>query len=447
MIILRNNANNVLPNTYIPDSSPKHYIAMLGKLSKRSLIQFMTVWIKLKSCQPHLPKKTTLTQLEFADKVKREIDQLKHTSTQYSKRQVIEKIVYDYWSHGLNLLQLSQIDCQLIVDKPKSSEWIHSTAKDMHDKEVPISLNPSEFLDTLIKQLSNVYLTYIYICQHPQYPIIMIRIQVLDLTTIRIVSRGKRGSHKPYFFCIPMNSPHIIHTPSSTTVHRIVMDAVERSLPQNLNNLLKLHTPKYQAPVRDIHSMLIFTGNSRFSNSLGIWSAYADNRVDMLPLEPIERHQALRDDSDEEEDAAQELESQFVTRQDSQELQRLKKIANIRFKGSASGRMKSTVLFDHVADQTAKVFPAEEVESPYQSIAAVRYAEFIVRETSKPETISFKIKLSGNDIYGGLHELSVFTDDPSNMIVNPEHIPLWLTGEEGNSSGEVIDSVFVKKKI
>ncbi|KAG7660789.1 CHL4 [[Candida] subhashii] len=437
--------SNVLPNSHIPNFKTKQFVSMLMKLTKRSLIEFIFIWLKQGNCQPHYKPTDSLTKAEFLNKVKREALQIKQTSSQYTKKQIIEKIVYDYWSNGLNLLQLSQIDCQLLlIDKPNNHEWIHSTVKDMNNHEVPISLNPGDFLDSLIKQLSQVYMTYIYICQHPKYPIITIRIQVFDLNTIRIVSsRAHLISHRPYFFCIPMSSPHVIHTPASSTVHKIVMDSIERSLPQNANNLLKLHTPRHQSPMKSIQSMLIYTGNSRFSNSLGIWSKYADNRVDMLPLDAIENHPAIKDDSDEDEPVETNLE-------ESPELKRLKKIANIRFKGSPTGRIKSRNVYQDLRikqhhEQHGTSPPPQVQEITYESLAPVQNVEFIVRETTKPTTTSIKLKLVGNDVFGGLHELCVWSDDKNKMILDPEEIPQWLTGEEGNASGEVIDSTFMRK--
>ena len=40
--------------------------------------------------------------------------------------------------------------------------------------------------------------------------------------------------------------------------------------------------------------MNILKGNSRFGNSLGIWTPYADGTVDMLPLGAIEHHQVFK---------------------------------------------------------------------------------------------------------------------------------------------------------
>ena len=82
----------------------------------------------------------------FQQKITKEVSEFRKSINRTPKRKLIDKIIFEYWTQGLNLLQISQIDCQLIVDKSNSAQsWIYSTVKDMHDKIVPISINPREF--------------------------------------------------------------------------------------------------------------------------------------------------------------------------------------------------------------------------------------------------------------------------------------------------------------
>ena len=142
----------------------------------------------------------------------------------------------------------------------------------MHDKIVPISINPREFLNNLVKNLSSLYLSYIYICKHPKLPIILIRIQVFDLNGMDITENHILYLTR-HIFGIFDNSPHVVHSINNDAmVHEIVMEAFERSLPQSKNNLLKLITPENQFPVKSIQSMHILKGCNRSGNSLGIWT-------------------------------------------------------------------------------------------------------------------------------------------------------------------------------
>ena len=82
----------------------------------------------------------------FQQKITKQVSEFRKLINRTPKRKLIDKIIFEYWTQGLNLLQISQIDCQLIVDKSNSAQsWIYSTVKDMHDKIVPISINPREF--------------------------------------------------------------------------------------------------------------------------------------------------------------------------------------------------------------------------------------------------------------------------------------------------------------
>ncbi|CAH2355632.1 inner kinetochore subunit Chl4p [[Candida] railenensis] len=480
---------NVLPNTYIPVLSKKVLGNILSRLPTNSIVQLSLLWPRLVHTQPHLEgdEKNKHNQRLLN---KRIIQEIKNSYTPPSvpagssnsstsaaawrlpvKRKLVDKLLYEYWTKGLNLLQISQIDCQLIVDRPNAYYWISSTVKDRGGlgNEVPISLDPQRFLNELASDLNTMYMTYIYVCRHPTYPLVIIRIQVFDLQPISSSTLSSKASHnsnphitshKPYFLAIPLNSPHIIHSPGQSVVSKIVLQAVERNLSQDPTNILSLQTDENQKPVRSLESMHILKGNSRFGGSLGAWTPYADGTVDALPLDEVESHKliekemALQDDAENGED----------------EMQKLKKIANLRFKGSEDGRFKSDRFYDDVKPISKRrkkfggavsfnnIEDREEVNDGYEevqnsertefsSIAPVQYVDFTLQDTIldlQEESSGIVLKLSGSDVFAGLHELSVQTTERDSMILNPELVPGWLTGEEGASSGTVKNGSFLK---
>lgn len=371
---------------------------------------------------------------------------MKHSKIK--KSQIVDKILFDFWGDGLNLLQLAQIDCQLIVDNPNAYFWVLSTVKDAWDKEAPISLDPSSFLKKMAQHLSDIFMCYMYVCTHPEMPLVIIRIQVFDLLpghlTSRARSRAERPhitSHKPYFLAIPMNSPHVIHTPGNDVVSEVVMQVVESSLPRDSRNFLRLERSKSQKAVRSLKSMHILKGNSRFSNCMGAWTPYADGVADISPLakfgtDPVVNGQ-LR-----------------LEQADSAKL-RKEKLANIRFKGTGSGNLVSERLYDHVKSVKQKKRQNEvndddrrsrpRTDNKYRSIAPIRYAEFEIQEPlgdgndQNDEHSHVVVKLVGNDVFAGLHELAV---QENGDVVDPETLPGWLTGEEGLSCGVVKNGQF-----
>lgn len=443
----------VLPNSYVPIIDKKILANVLGRLPKKSLLELANVWPKFESTQPK--PHGDWTQSQFNEYVLKKITEMKTNISRIPKKTIIDRILYRYWSEGLNLLQLSQIDCQLIVDRPNAYYWVKSTARDQFGKQVPILVDPKKFLDLLAHELSLLYLTYIYVCRHPLLPLLLIRIQVFDLAFDNASSLKTPHiiSNKPYFIAIPLNSPHLIHSPGNNIVTKIVLQVVERCLPQNKDNILQIDPDKDENPVRSLESMHILGGSSRFSHSLGIWTPYADAAIDMLPLNPVETHKMLAvDESENITDEEAEINEQ------DKEIRRMKKIANIRFKGSVTGTYKSGKFFDDVKLRRSRRLIKDNDTSDYEdheddkeqsefaSIAPVQFVDFEIKENInklKPDELSsIKLTLTGLDVFAGLHELSVAIPDKEKAVIDPSTIPDWLTGQEGAKCGKITNSVF-----
>lgn len=365
-----------------------------------------------------------------------------HKST---KSQIIDKILYDFWAGGLNLLQLAQIDCQLIVDNPNAYFWVLSSVKDAWDKETPISLDPPSFLKKMAQHLSDIFMCYIYVCTHPEMPLVIIRIQVFDLLpgnlSGRVRNRAERPhitSHKPYFLAVPSNSPHIIHSPGNDVVSEVVLQVVESSLPSDSRNFLRLERSGSQKAVRSLESMHILKGSSRFANCMGAWAPYADGVADISPLAKLDEHAVVK--------------GPLALQQCDTKEQRREKLANVRFKGTSSGQLVSDRLYDHSKPLKQKKRQNDDIDddrrsrirpdNKYRSIAPIRYAEFEIQEPlcdEDDELSHVVVKLVGNDVFAGLHELSV---QKRTDVVDPETLPGWLTGEEGLSCGVVKNGQF-----
>jgi len=434
---------NVLPNTYVPVLSKKILASVISRLPKSSIVALLLLWPQLKNTQPQLPKDASVSQKEYSRQIRQQAKNMKQQKIK--KAQVIDKILYEFWAEGLNLLQLAQIDCQLIVDNPNAYFWVLSTVKDAWDKDVPISLDPSLFLNLMAQQLSDIFMCYIYVCTHPEMPLVIIRIQVFDLLPAHLASRSRSKadrphitSHKPYFLAIPMNSPHVIHSPGNDVVSEVVLQVVESSLPRDSRNFLRLERSKSQKAVRSLESMHILKGCSRFANCMGAWTPYADGVADISPLARLEEHSTVKS-------------SLGLDIDDSSE-QRREKLANIRFKGTGSGEVVSDRLYDHSKPVKQKKRANEDLEddrrsrirtdNKYRSIAPIRYAEFEIQEplaSGDEEPSHVVVKLVGNDVFAGLHELAV--EEKAN-VVDPETLPGWLTGEEGLSCGVVKNGKF-----
>ena len=468
---------NILPNTYIPVILKKVNGNILGRLPRSSLVELVNLWPKLVNTQPHIVDRVSKYRQRHEVKVmQNEIKGLRALQKKIPKKKIVDKILYEYWEKGLNLLQISQVDCQLLVDRPHLFHWVLTKVRDTEGAEMAVLIDPQQLMEQLAKELSLLYMVYTYACRHPRLPIVVIRIQLFDLNASgikRISSRPHVTSQKPFFLAIPSNSSKLIHSFGNDISCNIIMQAVQRCLLQIQRNLVKFETLSTQKPVRSLETMHVLNGSSRFGNSMGIWTPYADGTADILPLTPAEKHRELNEEPD--------LDGE--NNESDRQLRRLKQVANLRFKGTVDGRYKSLEFFDigvkdnnngkvtgsfdtnsmsHIlkdneGTQIKNVETQEEstqIRSEFSSIAPLQYAQFRVSESSStqassakgpPEknTFSITMKLTGSDIFAGLHELSVLTTDKDRMIIDPSKIPGWLTGVEGNI-GTVYNKKFIR---
>lgn len=443
--------SNILPNTYVPVLSKKVLATVLLRLPKSSILSLVLLWPQLKNTQPLL-RDAKLSQKEYNRLVRDEAKQMRAEGSKWKKAKLVDRILFEYWPNGLNLLQLAQIDCQLIVDNPNAYYWILSTVKDAWGAQASLSLDPLLFLNRLARELGKMFMSYIYVCTHPNMPLILIRIQVFDLLPFgRQSSRNPEmqkshiTSHKPYFLAVPMNSPHLIHSPGNDLVSEIVLQVVESSLSKSPREVLRLETPSSQKAVRSLESMHTLKGCSRFANSMGPWIPYADGEADISPLASLEDHPVILSQSEVCSSAEEKL----------------LKSANIRFKGTASGTIKSDVLFEdnkslrkrrklHTEDEEG-LPPRTIRKSQFASIAPIRFAEFTIQndlpshehsneDANGPSNVI--LKLVGNDVFAGLHELATKSTDPKKLVVDPSKLPGWLTGEEGISCEFIRNGIF-----
>ncbi|GME69995.1 unnamed protein product [[Candida] boidinii] len=478
--------SGILSNSYIPPISKKTIARELGKLETETLFKLVWLWFQWPITQPKVTReaaKRGVTSEQLKEEARKVLIDLRE-SYKSPKRPLIDRILVDFWPGGLNALQLAQIDAQCLIDRPKNYNWISSTAKivttssfnnhqsgsdsttnEIHDDFI-FSLDSQQFLDTLIENLASLYLTHIYVSRHPRLPLVLVRLQVYEL--VHLNKYKKHGSinpsvpdiisRRPYFLAIPLSSPNIIHTDCSKNdlVAEIILQAVEMTLSSTLGQIKLIRNDEPAAQM--LESMHILKGVSRFGASLGSWAPYADGTVDISPVSNVLNHLALKPHklvvSEDFSDIADETE-------------RRKVISSLRFKGTAKN-FKSDKFFitlpsikrqklgtqgtNESNKEKSKNEPGDEDEADkniYASIAPIQYTEYTLENdikgnvsnsrNSQDDLPSIRMRFMGNDVFGGLHELSV------EGSINPETVPSWLTGEEGPSTGVIQNGNFKRK--
>ena len=81
-----------------------------------------------------------------------------------------------------------------------------------------------------------------------------------------------------------------------------------------------------------------------------------------------------------------------------------------------------------------------KTQTEFSSIAPVQLVKYTIKVTIDNDTerlTNISIKLSVEDVFAELHELSALSSGQENMVVNPTPMPSWLTGGEAPNGGIV----------
>lgn len=416
-------SNASLGNTFIPKIPSQLIYKILSQISPEGLANLCLLWGSLNQTKPKINQNNqlNLTNEQLLIEFNKFVEKFK--KKKLHKRKLIDRLVVDFYSNGLNLLQFAQLDSQLLIEKPLIFYWKSNRLLDSNDKEIVINLNdPQLFLNNLLLEISQFYLNHIYISKHPHFPLILIRIQLFDLisdiniqdfkslsTSDSIVSR------KPFFIALPLNSSNLISSyQQDDLISSILLQSIESTLSKTLSVPIRIDKRLNHQPIKSLESLHIIKGNSRFAESLGVWMPYADGIIDISPFDDISNHQTLK-------------------KPEQSNLSRLNKISMLRFKGSLN-KLKSKSFYMN----NNKKRRINESSSIYSSLTPVQNIQFEINNEFRDFTPKIKMKLHGNDIFGGLHELCDLS------IINPETIPNWLTGEEGLKSGIIKDDIFIE---
>ncbi|KAI5961549.1 CHL4 [Candida theae] len=378
-----------LPDTYIPKYSVEYLSRSLERLTTESLYQLCLRWTKSQHTQPQLPKDTIYTHQGFCNKLTKDIKALQK-NPQTEKSDIIRKIIYEYWSSGLNLLQHAQLDSQLILDDFGDFGWTYSIIKDGDGKEVCSQIDIPSFTKNIVSRVNELYLTHVYVFKHPQLPAHVVRIQVFDLNSRQGLldsSQPQVSPHAPFLICTPSESPYIFHSEISDDVfHKLILKTIELCLPENDKIPVKLVTSE-QKPIQSLASIHALKGNSRLGKSLGVWSQYAHGHVDTGPLGDLDQHSTLQE--------------HFNGGSGSPET-KLDEIASLRYQGFITD--------GHTSNRSSRKRDFSVVESEmvptrsqFASHTPLQHTEFLIQEpinSNVPSRSNIKLKLFGSDRMG-----------------------------------------------
>lgn len=445
---------NNLKNTDIPFFIKKNVSLKLLKFSKETLLTFIEAWCESIETQPYI-KNDTLNDRQLIQEVLDQLFKIKKKKVKVTKQKIVE-IIFKYWPKGLNLLQYSQIDCELLVKKINTYYWVKSTVTNFQGNKIYLLVNSKKLVERLKKELGFLYILHVYNFQLSEFPAVFIRIQLFDYYFKLSSSNSefaKLASNKPFFLAFPFNCSNIIHSIPKSKECKMILQTVERCLSKDYNNNLKLTYDENQVVNKSFESVFILNANSRFRNTLGPFASYADGVVDLLPFDAPENHNMF--DKTNKLKAVTNMSD--VNKTGFYDLESLKKIANLKFKGNINGIFTSKKLYDdkeynQLLSNTFledNLHHKENLRNELGSIAPVQNSEFLIEgiiDENDPNYLSsVLLKFSGNDVFGGLHELSISCVEKNKMVINPFTIPLWLTGEEIKKTKIIRNSKMTKQ--
>ena len=318
---------------------------------------------------------------------------------------------------------------------------------------------------------------------------------------IKIHNKPQISSHRPFYILLPISSPHIIHSPAlpEDLSSKLILQTLESTLSHSYHQKDKVQKKvnKDQTtkrtnfsstssnikimifrdadivnPIRNLSTVFTIKGISRFASALGAWGPYAQNIVDIGVFEKENNHLITNPDSF--------IELVNTDENDDDHIKERKIVAGLRFKGSltkmnSNGVMNvngrpgnagngSVVILDSDDDDEVDDVnksnerlgfleqEKERLKDPYASLVPIHENNFYIegdlsefmnkrrnkKVQIKDPKIKVGMKLLGNDIFGGLHELAARGD------LDSYSMPDWLTGESGTVGGKVIDRKLVK---
>ncbi|CUS24414.1 LAQU0S16e01178g1_1 [Lachancea quebecensis] len=329
-----------------------------------------------------------------------------------NRQRLIASILDRFWPQGLSLLQISDLDFCNLFEQPNSYKWTLMTAENKEMNTAAPQAIPEQLICALKKDLQPLFIIHTCIRQHPELPLLVLRVQLFDQKRCGLAntqnsasacdSADKLVSRAPTYVVLPSNIPAVIFSFGTDLYTKLIMNSICRSV--HLKNKVKLaRVDKF--PVRNLNTVAFLSGLTRYSNALGTWRGYADSKIDSSPLSNPDNHEVVRG----RELLERSLQSSVGK-------------AMMRFKG----RINSTELSGTSMDR-----------SMYNSVLPVPRVDFIIQSGKSPENqATLKLSLWGTDVFGGLHELC----DKNYMDV--ERVPGWLTGENGPRSGKIISGEF-----
>lgn len=385
-----------LPNTFIHKGLSDRAIRQLRKFSKSQLLELVKLWLNNAKNAPPILSEEQAMAIDDDESIAEQSLQIVQNRFERAdilnapKSTILREITLEFWSKGLNLFQVAEIESKYILEFQNRHSWTYSTFHlDSGEEHVP-SIEPESFLTAFQTALYPMILGHTYITRHTGLSLTILRLQIFN-------PKPRPSSPllplRPIYLAFPTSSPHLLHSAGEDFIMRAVFHALQTIL-SSPTSIVTLNQSQ-DIPSKSLQAFAALKGISRHAASLGAWAVYAADMVDssVLSLENHPKQLAISGD----------------------ETTKRVQLANLRFHGDTS---KNENKRQPVQIQTFEV----HMKEPHED------GNF---------TPSLMVRLEGDDVFHGMYKLV------KDGIADAETLPDWLTGEELHQSGKVENGRFI----
>lgn len=258
-----------------------------------------------------------------------------------------------------------------------------------------------------------------------------VRIQIFEAKSVSSLLASstidRYNAAPPIYLAFPDSSPFIIHAylPSTNIYFKAVFQALSLTFSKVGGQSLEIR-PSKEVPIKSLEAFAILKGANRAAQSQAAWGIYARGEADSQsnPLEPYSLCTKRQSEQELEHHVRQKRAQKRRLSDES-----LLKMINLRFHGNIehSGDKEDNMVEGNVQMSTAEF----AIESEYQG--NIRSGSGSGTNTFTPK---LALRLQGTDVFGGIKDLALA------RVVDICNMPGWLTGENGSSSGTVINGRF-----
>ncbi|KAF2490730.1 CHL4-domain-containing protein [Lophium mytilinum] len=318
--------NGVLGHSLRVPTTNTELVRALSRLRREALISIVLQWLDKKHrdfCRPYLyadhdPDDAENEHLEY-DPPAQGLEELKEVYEGYqrgkgSRKEVVDRVLYGDWRHGISLYQLAMVEERLLLEHPTSHKWYGKRLVRKQDKEPGVE--PSDytddfprfqvatFLQSLANRLAPLMKAHYYFTRqknmHKGMGLTLLRVFMHDspynteqsLQDVQPQVSGGSNTSKAVWVAFPDSSPFVYLSISTSpgqrvgsevlSLQKLLYDAVPHALSKPFKRYefqdTKLHT-------RSLEALLSLRGSGGSNAAPGGWSIFVDNKLNQNTLD------------------------------------------------------------------------------------------------------------------------------------------------------------------